>query len=1013
MEQYIRRYQEQLGAVLLERMNPGLDGVYKELDLWINNYVAKADKLVSSLETEKDQQKKSLLVLNQYMDFCRSMLPLLDQLHLSLPLARKEQLGYDQLLYQYLQVQPRLYTCIQPGDRFNPLEGDNFSIKAIKAYKRAAFAIYVLPVKACRLINRLVKKELFKKACEIKPWKQKIPLRRLSYRYYAYELFAAYSDLLIDLHRELALSCTKIRELDELLFPAIQQSVGQDNKEESFINEWKQNIKPAVLALKKEFKTKQTQFSIQFERDLQKIQADFLEHARLGGTMEFNSFRHWSWRNKRLASRQRRRFVRQSLKRKNTVYAICDDWKFSQEIHYLSCNAIKSSILFSQQILDNSLHLQALMLPIPNFLNESLSKLQTEDRQNLKKNLQQLKFDAGKELVNTIIAGSLAYVDRQDLLSLIELAAESVLKDLSSMTSKRSLIAHFDPAKAYPRHALKSVSPYRLIQFEIGTAWNRFALQIKQQTQKDLENIHAQLQNLGRINLINIEAALVQLKDKKEEVASVAYQDACSGLDRALMQYKALSDFSDNMYLKLDQNMDKAVNELVAALLDLSINENAEEIRMRILKADFRKSLLESYTALSKFLTGLFKKTISFLNLLKRETGTSIGNLKTKLGIQEQAKEITSEISEFLSFDYEDIQQLPFVYQRLFSSEPLRDASFYMRRDKESSELAAAFQKWREGQFMPCLIYGEKGSGVSTLMEMFLPQNKKDTPKLIKIIPDKRIITAEDLLALLGKSIRKKAFSDLNDLTEFIEQQVPFCIFLDKMHFLYMRQPKGFEVLKLLFRIISESSKTVFWICSCGKYSAEYLNKSIGLYGYFPVLIKMQPLELERIIEIILLRHRASGYDLMFMPSNQDLADKKFSKLVELKRQEVLETKYFSTLHRITESNISFALLLWLTSIQRIDNNRVYLESLDKLDFSFLYTQTREAVFGLHALLLHEALDPDELAAVLNCSERQANLLLMRLNDRGIVVNEGEFYKIHPLLYRSTVQMLKDNNLIH
>jgi len=233
------------------------------------------------------------------------------------------------------------------------------------------------------------------------------------------------------------------------------------------------------------------------------------------------------------------------------------------------------------------------------------------------------------------------------------------------------------------------------------------------------------------------------------------------------------------------------------------------------------------------------------------------------------------------------------------------------------------------------------------------------------------------------------------------------------LHFMYMRQPKGFEVLKLLFSIISASSEKVFWICSCGRYSADYLNKTIGLFGYFPVLIQMRPLELEKIIKIILLRHRASGYDLSYLPSNRDLADKKFSKMEESRQQEVLEAKYFSTLHQITESNISFALLLWLASIHRIDNSRVYLESLDRLDFSFLYNQPREAVFGLHALLLHESLKPEELAAVMNSPQRQAALLLMRLNDRGIVVEKGGCYKIHPLLYRSTVHMLRDNNLIY
>lgn len=1013
MEQFIRKYQEQLGTLLLERLNPGLDGVFKELVIWTQRYIAEVDKLISSLESETDPQKKSLLLLRQYMAFCRSMLPQLDELHLSLPSAREEQLGYDQILHQYLQEQPRYQIFVQSPERFNPLTGDNWYIKIIKACKRAAYKLYILPAKTCRLFNKIVKKEIFKKACDIKPWKQKVPLCRLSYRYYAYELFALYSELAIDLHRELALSCTKIRELDERLFPAIEGSVGKGKDGGVFKDEWVQSIRPNLLTLKKEFKSKQTKFSLQLQQGLQQIQAEFWEQAQVGGTLEFNSFKHCSWYYKRLAACRRRQFVRHSLKRKNTVYAICDDWKFSQEIDYLSCNALKVNILFRQQMNENRQDLQALLSDIPRFLNESLGKIQTEERQKLKKILQQLKFDAGKVLVNTIIEASLAYVNRKDLLNLIERAAESVLKDLSEMTNKRSLIARFDLAKAYPQRALKGVSTYRLIQFEIGARWNRFAVSLKQQTQKDLENIYDQLQNLGRINLINLEAALVELDDKKEHIASNVYQDARSGLERALMQYKAMLEFCDNMYIKLDQSVNKAVTDLVSALLDLAINENTEVIRLRIHRADIRKSLSKSYTFFIRILKVLYVKTRALFGLVKKGTGAGIGTLKAKLGIQDQAKEITTDISEFLSFDYEDIQRLPFVYQRLFSSEPLKDDSFYLHRKKESEQLAATYQKWREGQFMPCLIYGEKGSGVSTLMEMFLPQNNEETCRLIKITPGKRIYKAGDLLDLLGRSIRNKAFKDLDDLYTYIEQQAPFCIFLDKLHFMYMRQPKGFEVLKLLFSIISTSSEKVFWICSCGQYSADYLNKTIGLFGYFPVLIQMQALELEKIIKIILLRHRASGYDLSYMPSNRDLADKKFTKMEESKQQEVLETKYFSMLNQITESNISFALLLWLASIHSIDNNRVYLESLDKLDFSFLYNQPREAVFALHALLLHESLNPEELAAVLNCPQRQAALLLMRLNDRGIVLDEDGFYKIHPLLYRSTIQMLRDNNLIY
>ena len=189
--------------------------------------------------------------------------------------AREEQLGYDQILHQYLQEQPRYQIFVQSPERFNPLTGDNWYIKIIKACKRAAYKLYILPAKTCRLFNKIVKKEIFKKACDIKPWKQKVPLCRLSYRYYAYELFALYSELAIDLHRELALSCTKIRELDERLFPTIEGSVGKGKDGGVFKDEWVQSIRPNLLTLKKEFKSKQTKFSLQLQQGYNKFKLNF------------------------------------------------------------------------------------------------------------------------------------------------------------------------------------------------------------------------------------------------------------------------------------------------------------------------------------------------------------------------------------------------------------------------------------------------------------------------------------------------------------------------------------------------------------------------------------------------------------------------------------------------------------------------------------------------------------------------------------------------------------------
>ena len=106
-------------------------------------------------------------------------------------------------------------------------------------------------------------------------------------------------------------------------------------------------------------------------------------------------------------------------------------------------------------------------------------------------------------------------------------------------------------------------------------------------------------------------------------------------------------------------------------------------------------------------------------------------------------------------------------------------------------------------------------------------------------------------------------------------------------------------------------------------------------------------------------------------------------------------------------------MLLWLRSAQDIRGNELTIALPKGLNVSFIKTLAREKLFFLQALLVHDGLPEDKIAAVLNFSREKARLLTIQLYDDGIIVIKKDLYVINPLLYRQVVSTLKSLNLIH
>ena len=1011
IENVLQQHQKTTDKALTGALIKEIQDQYKGL----LNFISRYEEITLTLFSKQDNDSENILpeVVNliEIVEYRRKMLDVLDDWvgERKTDEARVSLTSFDKELQKIISEMEAAWITKQSKERFLPAKGENFYVRTVRTLKQVTLSLHGGLVH----IQNKIRNKTVKREHTIPAWKQRIPAKNLTLWHYDYDLIRRFTPMADEAIKNLALLAYEVWRLDDILYERMQALLVGDIDREAF-SEYKNNtFLKDLKALKEKVEVERKHLRPTLVNEIKETHASFAKDTEKGGTLELPGILRAGWIRRHRNKKIRKSHIRQIRRRHNTLYALADDWKFNQEIYILTGLALKQKQFLRTEITSREKAVSDSMKQIKRFMTTTLKEIQGSDIKELTNNLQQLKFMSGKRLYNKIIPGVVSLMKAQVFPDLLQNEEQKLTRLLSSKNRERILIDGFDPSRPYRNKSLETISLIQLLEFEISGDLKRSISKTGKQSQEKLAEFENRFQDLGRMVLFNLESALLMIEKQKEATAEIIAEEAKSGINRAIERYEDLyDDFMDFLHLII-KDFDHAIINFNQGLIDLTDNENVEKIRYRLLKARAlkkRESFFRLIGQKSKTIWVVIKST----SRTARGTVTSfIQKIRSKLGIQQLSKEISIEVSDFLAKDHELLQKLPFVYRRLFANEPLEDDAFYYPREEEKTMLLQTYKKWEEGSFMSTLLYGEKGSGISTFVHMTLEEMGIGEQKAHTFLISQRILNERDLLHHLGISIRQKAFTSLEDFENYATEFAPLIVFVDKLHMLYLRQPAGFQLLKRLFEIISKTNKNVFWICSCGLYAAELLNQSVGLFGYFPQLIRMKRLETDKIREIIMLRHNASGYKLHFSASSLDIAQRGFQKKNDVEKQQFLKEKFFERLNSLSQSNISYALQLWLHSASRVEDNMVYMDSLDLLDLSFVHNLPDEVIFGLHALVLHESLTRDQLALIMNTGAGQAYLMLMRLKDRGIVVERNEIFGIHPLLYRESLALLKNKNLIY
>ena len=170
----------------------------------------------------------------------------------------------------------------------------------------------------------------------------------------------------------------------------------------------------------------------------------------------------------------------------------------------------------------------------------------------------------------------------------------------------------------------------------------------------------------------------------------------------------------------------------------------------------------------------------------------------------------------------------------------------------------------------------------------------------------------------------------------------------------------------------------------------------------------------ENIEQLIERRHKASGYGLNFMTSAKFDRNRSYRKLKsDDDRQVFLRNYFFKNLAEDSNGNIKVAMQLWLSAINKVEDEDIYINTELNSDYRILQNLTNDENFTLAAFVQHEYLTVKEHAKIFHQSEEISELMINRLYKKGILDLIKNNYVINTFIYRPIIKNLTLKNILN
>lgn len=500
-------------------------------------------------------------------------------------------------------------------------------------------------------------------------------------------------------------------------------------------------------------------------------------------------------------------------------------------------------------------------------------------------------------------------------------------------------------------------------------------------------------------------------KESSQEKSEQPWEVLNEGLNNAIAKSKTIEENGHAILKIFTQSLNDNIHFLNNRINELQFEKAIVEIKAKITKTQVLNKTQWILNKIKKYSLTAYKKGFTEFTKHRKSVNIVIQNVKKRLHLASPPKRITSELSNFLVEANQKIEKLPLVYKRLFELKQLDEANLFMGRKSEIEMLHKAYKDWTNGNYAATIVYGENGSGKSSLQSYFATTLKTNF-RINQLKIERFFHTEQDFYDLMSE-ILQQPIKNRDQLTEYTDNlRQKKILIIDGLERLFIRKLYGNKCLHELLDYVLKTNQKFFWILTCAENAYNYLNKVYHIGDYFDYNLKIEKLDEDEILSIIFKRNRLSGYNIIFEPSEKDKTAK-FNTLSYEQQQEVLAHHYFAKLNLFARSNLSIALSYWLASINKIKDHSLYIETFTTPEFSFLTNLSNNKTYALFLMILHGKLNKLILSESMHITTKQSERTLRLLKEDGILRFVNDYFVLHPMLFRNVVEQLQQKNLIH
>lgn len=408
-----------------------------------------------------------------------------------------------------------------------------------------------------------------------------------------------------------------------------------------------------------------------------------------------------------------------------------------------------------------------------------------------------------------------------------------------------------------------------------------------------------------------------------------------------------------------------------------------------------------------KYFTGIKKniealKTFYYDGLVKLMYGKSEAILlarnfqSSSFSDQHKIETILNTI-ELLSPKKQVLNNLPFYYKTLFLGKTPFSKELWVGRKEELNIAAKSINYYLNGYNGALILTGEKESGKSWLSR-FIAERYFDLDNIYSIFPPNSYCTThQELEDLLSKELK------INGNMEKIFQALPsqsVLIFHD-LELFWTRKIGGTMLIEQILNMVEKYSNKILFIFNMNKYAYNLLNKIIHLENYLIGHIECSPFDAEELKDMLLIRHRTTGYKLEINGSSEENISK------------LNYAKYFNKFFNYSDGMPGTALRGWIRSIENISKNTISIKAPPAIDINNLNSIPTEWYPYLIALILHKKLSIERFTQVTLETKEEFAKVLHTMKRTGVISEDEQgVFEINGFLYHHLIYNLNQKGIL-